>query len=277
MPDRNLLLYVTINRVSNFEQDSGLSLFLENAATHRILTAYEEVKLARAWRTGSDAARQKLILHNIRLVISIARAYTGRGLPLEDLIQSGIIGLDRAARKFDPDRGFKFSTYASWWIRQAIQRAVAADGKTIRVPNQVATRRLQIDSVLRDNPEATYADIAKKLECTPAQVIRAMRAAEVVTSLDGDRESPDDAPSLFDKLPDMLAEDPAENLQESVARVDDALEELTPLQRRVTELRFGFGNYDEMSLIEIAEFLEIPILLVRAAQREATAKLKEIL
>ena len=262
--------------MSNYDTESGLTLFLEKAATHPILSAYEEVKLAREWLAGNDSARQKLILHNIRLVISVARSYTGRGLPLEDLIQSGVIGLDRAARKFDPNKGFKFSTYASWWIRQAIQRAVAADGKTIRVPNQVATRRLQIDTVLRGNPNATYAEVAEKLECTPAQVIRAMRAAEVVTSLDGGSDS-EDTPSMFDKLPDFLAEDPAEILQEGSYLVTDALDELSPLQRRVMELRFGFGDQDEMSLTEIAEFLEIPITLIRNAQREATAHLREIL
>lgn len=258
-------------------EDSGLSLFLETAATHRILGAYEEVALAREWQAGNDSARQKLITHNIRLVISIARGYTGRGLPLEDLIQSGILGLDRATRKFDPDKGFKFSTYASWWIRQSIQRAVAADGKTIRVPNQVATRRMQIDSVLRDNPTASYAEIAEKLECTPAQVVRAMRTAEVVASLDGDREQADDTPSLFDKLPNTSADDPAELVLENSSYVGDGLDELSPLQRRVIELRYGFDGDEELSLGDIAMFLDIPISLVRTAQREALSYLKEIL
>jgi len=165
--------------------EEGLTAFLDAAASHRILTAFEEVQLARRWvRENDDDARKTLLLHNIRLVVSIARGFTGRGLPFEDLIQAGTIGLDRATRKFDPERGYKFSTYASWWIRQAVQRAVAADGKTIRVPNQVATRRLQIDAVLRENPDATYADLTAALKCTPAQVIRALRTVEVVTSLD---------------------------------------------------------------------------------------------
>lgn len=256
------------------EHDAGLTAFLDAAASHRILSAYEEVNLAQRWQEdGDDNARQKLILHNIRLVVSIVRGFTGRGLPLEDLIQAGIIGLDRATRKFDPDRGYKLSTYASWWIRQAVQREVAAHGKTIRVPNQVATRRLQIDAVLRENPDATYIELAERLECTPAQVIRAMRTAEVVASLNSD--SSDDEQSLFDKLPDVAADDPAEIVDSPNSALHEGLDALTPLQRRVIELRFGLNDNDEMSVQEIAEYLELSSTTVQTAQREALAVLRE--
>lgn len=248
-------------------EDEGLTRFLESAASHRILSQREEQELARKAQRGDEEARKTLLLHNIRLVVAIARTFMNRGLPLEDLIQAGVIGLDRATRKFDPGKGFKLSTYASWWIRQAIQRTVAAHGKTIRVPNQVATRRLQIDAVLRENPSATYSDLAEKLECTTAQVIRAMRTAEVVASLD--TEQSDDMQTLFDKIPNTNADDPAELVRETRGDVTAALESLTPLQRRVVTLRFGFDGEEEMTIQQVAEFLEVPLSVVQTAQRES--------
>lgn len=262
--------------MSTYEQDPGLAAFLDTAASHRILSHAEEIKYSRAWlKDGDDKARQALILHNIRLVISIARNFTGRGLPLEDLIQSGVIGLDRAVRKFDPEKGFKFSTYASWWIRQSIQRAVAADGKTIRIPNQVATRRLQIDAILREDPSVTYSELAEKLECTPAQVLRAMRTAEVAISLDG--ASSNDAPSLLDKLPDSSADDPAEIFQNDTSYIYDALDTLPPFQRRVVELKYGIGTDIENTPNEIAAQLDVQVGIVQTALREALLALKSVL
>lgn len=257
-------------------EDGGLTAFLDTAASHRILSAYEEIDLSRRWREdGDDDARQKLILHNIRLVVSIVRSFTGRGLPLEDLIQAGVIGLDRAVRKFDPDKGFKLSTYASWWIRQAVQREVAAHGKTIRVPNQVATRRLQIDAVLRENPDASYAELAIALKCTPAQVLRALRTAEVVASLD--TGGTEDDQTLFERLPDPAAENYDDESNERDTDVQAALDLLSPLQRRVIELRFGFSGDDEMTSSEIATYLNITTAAVQTAQREALASLRKIL
>lgn len=254
-------------------EDEGLGRFLKTAASHRLLTTYEEVELARKWRRyGDNEARHKLYTHNIRLVISVARNFTGRGLELGDLIQAGTVGLDRATRKFDPERGFKFSTYATWWIRQAIQRDVAANGKTIRVPNHVSTRKLQIDSALRDNPDLTYEELAVLLECTEAQIRQALRAAEVVSSLD--RELSEETQTLMDTLPDPYSDDPADVAEGSVLGVADALEDLSPLQRKVIELRFGFNGESELTLREISEKLRVPLPTIQATQREALAFLR---
>lgn len=258
--------------MAGYEADEGLTKFLEHAANHRLLTSAEEQKYARRWREGDESARHALMLHNVRLVVSIARIYTGRGLTFADLIQSGIIGLDRASRKFDPDRGFKFSTYASWWIRQAIQRTVSSEGKTIRVPNQVTTRRLQSEALLRENPLLTQEELATKLECTLAQLVRAQTIAEVVVSLDYALQ--DDTQTLQDLVPDTLAVDPYETVQGDMSYVQEALGELTEFEREVIELRFGFRAGVDHSLQEIATLLNKPLSAVQTAQREALTKLK---
>lgn len=261
--------------MSNYEQDEGLTQFLDAAAGHRLLSAYEEQTLARRWLKGDNEARHTLLLHNLRLVVSIARNYTGRGMPLSDLIQAGIIGLDRATRKFDPEKGYKFSTYATWWIRQSIQRSISSEGKTIRVPNQVSTRRLQIDSFLQENPEASYEEMADALECTPAQISRAYKTAEVVASLD--HEYTDSSQSLSDTLPDLLADDPFELIQSETEFITEAMKSLSDVQRRVIELRFGMGTEGELTLAEVAEFLEMPLAAAQTVQREAFALLRQTL
>jgi RNA polymerase sigma factor (sigma-70 family) len=261
--------------VGSYTQDEGLTAFLDQVAGHRLLTALEEKQLAERWHKGDNDARHTLLMHNMRLVVSIARNFTGRGLPFADLIDSGIIGLDRATRKFDPGRGFKFSTYASWWIKQSIQRAVAAEGKTIRVPNQVSTRKLQIEAILRDEPEATFSELAVRLECTPAQVIQALRAAEVVTSLDRDQLFANQ--SLFDTVADPLADDPHEVVHGGYEEISGALSRLTPQERQVVELRFGLNDTPEHTLQEVADLLGISVVTAQVTQRDALAKLKGLL
>jgi len=259
--------------VASYEADEGLTRFLDQVAGHRLLSAYEEQELARRWHEGDDGARHTLLMHNMRLVVSIARNFTGRGLPFGDLIQAGIVGLDRATRKFDPGRGYKFSTYASWWIRQAIQRSVSSEGKTIRVPNQVSTRRLRIESLLRDDPDLSTEELAQRLECTVLQVIQALKAAEVVSSLDRDQFTTEQ--TLFDMLADPHAEDPFDNISEDFRHVAQALEKLTDLQRHVLELRYGIGTGEELTIQEVADFLDLPLAQVQAAQREGFARLRE--
>lgn len=255
-------------------EDEGLSYFLRTAANHRILGQVEEAALARKWKhEGDDNARHQLYVHNIRLVISIARNFINRGLPLEDLIQEGCVGLDRATRKFDPDKGFKFSTYASWWVRQATQRAVAAKGRTIRVPNQVSTRRLQIDSLRRENPDLTDADLAEALGCTVPQVKQAIRAAEVVASLD--REFSSETQTLFDTLEDPNADDPAEVAESDPLGVTAALDALSPDAREIVELRFGIGREHELTPQEVADVLNVPVKTVQETLRQSLSVLRE--
>lgn len=261
--------------MASYESNEGFTRFLDVAANHRLLTAQEEVTLARKWRNeGDNEARHVLFMHNVRLVVSIARHFLNRGLPFEDLVQAGLVGLDRATRKFDPEKGYKASTYASWWIRQAVQRAVASESKTIRVPNQVSTRRLQVDAYLRDNPEATLEQVALKLQCTVPQVIRAQEIAEVVSSLDQEYKS-DDMFSLGDTLPDTYASDPYDVVTNSEHVVGDALEHLTLLERDVVTLRYGIGNVREHTLQEIAVLLELPLKEIQVVQRDAFAKLRD--
>lgn len=259
-----------------YESNEGLTRFLEQTASHRLLKASEEQELSRRWHDGDDSARHELLMHNMRLVVSIARNFTGRGLEFGDLIQAGVIGLDRATRKFNPTLGYKFSTYASWWIRQAIQRAVSSDGKTIRVPNQVSTRKLQIESALKDNPDLTLEELAVRLECTVPQLVRAMEVAEVVTSLDTDYQSTTDS-SLMDTLADPLAEDPFDAVQDNTEHVKEALTNLNEIERQVVILKFGLENNREHTLQEISELLDLPLKVVQAAQREGFAILREIM
>lgn len=255
--------------------EMGLTRFLEKAASHRILSAAEEVRLARAWQGRQDeSAREKLYLHNIRLVVSIARNFVNRGQDLEDLIQAGCVGLDTATRKFDPEKGYKFSTYASWWIRQAVQRSVAANGRTIRVPSQVSTRRLQIDALLREEPGLTYYELAERLKCTPAQVSRAMRTAEVVTSLD--YESGSSTQTLLDTLPDADADDPADLVSEEYPELRAALETLPhETYRQAVRLRYGFGDGVERTVAEVAEEMGVTTSWVTLALRESHAHLRQ--
>lgn len=257
----------------HYEQDEGLTQFLETAGNHRLLKSFEEQELSRAWlHDGDDEARQKLMMHNLRLVISIAKNFTNRGIPLSDLIQTGIIGLDRAVRKFDPEKGFKFSTYATWWIRQAIQRSVTTDGKTIRVPNQISVRRMQIESLLQENPDASYEEIAKVLECTPAQVSRAYKTPEVVASLDRDSNSA--TYTLLETLEDVNAENPFESLDLGSTSLKEALAKLTKQQLAVISCRYGLVTDDEMSFVEIAHKLDITPESAQEIHRAAFAVLR---
>jgi RNA polymerase sigma factor (sigma-70 family) len=193
--------------------DTGLQHFLNQAANHRLLTAQEERDLARRAAAGDDSAREKLILSNIRLVVSIARHYRNRGLPYSDVIQEGVLGLDRAARKFDPERGYRFSTYATLWIKQAIQRGLSGASTTIRLPPLVADRRLKARAKLLEDPDLGVDDIAEMLEVTPAHIAGALGAAEVVTSLDRiEWTSPDSDRTLLDTLADPFSPDPEDGI-----------------------------------------------------------------
>jgi RNA polymerase sigma factor (sigma-70 family) len=259
--------------------DSGLQKFLNVAADHPILTAEEERVLSRRFlRTGDDRARHELMEHNVRLVISIARRFHNRGLPMSDLIQEGLIGLDRASRKFNPELGFKFSTYATWWIRQAIQRGIGAQSQQIRVPGQVIDLRAKLREKLQEDPSSPLAQIAAELGFTELQARRALSAAEVVTSLDRELyRSEEHIATLMDSIPDPNAVDPADISSDQTEDLYAAMSDLEPQQRAVLELRFGFDGDGSRSLAEIAETLSIPQSVVRTSQRDALAQLREVM
>lgn len=259
------------------ESDDGLQQFLAVAADHRLLTHAEERELGRRMKAGDERAREEMARHNIRLVVAIARKYRDKGMPMEDIIQEGMVGLDRATRKFDVDLGYKFSTYATWWIRQAIQRGLIANSSTIRVPSQVTSARAKIRREMADNPEADIETVAAKHGLSALQAHRAIHAAEVVTSLDREVSmSSERSQTLLESLADPAADDPADLVSGSGALLD-AMKELDETQRRVLELRFGFDDGRARSLAEISEALDIPQAVVRVAQRTGMDRLREML
>ena len=263
----------------------SLTLFMNEIGRHRLLTAPEEVELAKRIERGDLKAKERMINSNLRLVVSIAKRYQGHGLPLGDLIQEGIIGLNRAVEKFDWRRGFKFSTYATWWIRQACQRAISNQSRTIRVPAHVHERRVKLSRVGRQleaerGREATHEELAEATGFELQHVEEALGAVEANVSLnqtvgdDGDGE-------LGDLFADPTAADPAEEAGDTLRRqaVREALQGLPELERRIVELRFGFDG-EQRSLEEIARELRISRERVRQVERnvftQLEAELKEV-
>ncbi|MBA2642672.1 MAG: sigma-70 family RNA polymerase sigma factor [Actinobacteria bacterium] len=256
----------------------SLTLFMSEIGRHELLTAAEEVALAKRIERGDKRAKEQMINSNLRLVVSIAKRYQGHGLPLGDLIQEGIIGLNRAVEKFDWRRGFKFSTYATWWIRQACQRAVSNQSRTIRVPAHVHERRVKLARVGRRleaerGHEPTNAELAEAAGLELRHVEEALSAVEASVSLnqavgtDGDGE-------LGDLFSDPASVDPVEEADESHRReaVRAALRNLPETERRVLELRFGFGG-EQQPLETIGRELELSRERVRQLERDGLARL----
>ena len=255
------------------ERSEDTKLFLSRAAAHPILTAQQERELARRVEAGDKAAKQKFIEHNLRLVISIASRHRNQGLPFDDLIQEGVIGLNRAVEKFDWRRGFKFSTYATWWIRQAISRALSNTSDTIRVPVHVVERQQRIRDYMNEHPETDPVDIAEALDMEERHVLEALAAAEVTTSLntviasdEGDSRS-----TLMDLLVDPQSE--IEPQSDWDIRLHEALEKLSDKEQEILKLRFGFDGYPR-SLKEVAAAAGIEQHQAQALQRSAISKLQ---
>jgi RNA polymerase primary sigma factor len=258
----------------------SLQLFLNEIGRHSLLTASEEVALAKRIEKGDLAAKERMTNANLRLVVSIAKRYQGHGLPLLDLIQDGTIGLNRAVEKFDWRKGWKFSTYATWWIRQACQRAVANQSDTIRIPVHVQERRLklrrarqQLEISLGRAP--TIEELSEATELKPHHVEEALDAVEASVSLnqtigDGDGE-------LGDLFADRTVEDPVElaDLSLEQKRVRDALALLPDRERLVLELRFGFVQGEEgASLEQIGKKLGLTRERIRQLETTALSRLE---
>ncbi len=256
----------------------ALQLFLNEVARYPLLTAAQEVELAKRVERGDRAAKERMINSNLRLVVSIAKRYQGHDLPLLDLIQEGIFGLIRAVEKFDWRRGYKFSTYATWWIRQAVQRGVANKSRTIRVPVHVSERERRL---ARAEQELTAKlgrppddeELARAARLTPAQLREARTAARAVTSLD--RPVADDGAELGELIPSEGEESVEElhvSLREEALR--RAVEALPEPERSVVRLRFGLeGDEGPVSLEEIGRRLGIGRERVRALETEALERL----
>jgi RNA polymerase primary sigma factor len=260
----------------------ALTLFMNRAGRYPLLTASEEVALAKRIERGDGAAKERMINSNLRLVISIAKRYQGHGVPLGDLVQDGVIGLNRAVEKFDWRRGFKFSTYATWWIRQACQRAISSQSATIRVPSHVHERRLKLARVgnrLRTQlgREPTREELAQAAELSIKHVDEALDAAEAPVSLN-QRVGAEEEGELGDLFGDPLARDPEDEAVDSLRRLEvrQALKRLPERERRVLELRFGVDG-DPQPLESIGKQLGISRERVRQVESEALEQLGELL
>jgi RNA polymerase primary sigma factor len=258
----------------------SLTLFMNEIGRYELLTAAQEVELAKLVERGDKDAKERMINSNLRLVVSIAKRYQGHGLPLGDLIQEGIIGLNRAVEKFDWRRGFKFSTYATWWIRQACQRAISNQGRTIRVPAHVHERRVKLARIGRQieaelGREPTNEELAEATGFELQHVEEALSTVEASVSLnqavgdDGDGE-------LGDLFADPAAVDPVDEADDALRRqaVRTAVGTLPELERRVLELRFGFHG-EQQPLEAIERELGISRERVRRLERQAFEHLSE--
>ena len=260
----------------------SLDLFLSEIGRYPLLTAAEEVVLAKAVERGDQAAKDRMINSNLRLVVSIAKRYRGRGVPFGDLIQDGVIGLNRAVEKFDYRKGFKFSTYATWWIRQAVQRSVAGQSRTIRVPTHVHERRNKLAAAARKlEPQlgrpATYDELAEATGLSLLHVEEALDIVEARFSLNRPVGSDADG-ELGDLFADENADDPEEAADEYMQSraVRLALEQLPELERRILELRYGLDG-EPHSLEAIGAELGISRERIRRLEGEALDTLAETL
>jgi RNA polymerase primary sigma factor len=259
----------------------SLALFLNEIGRYPLLTAADEVALAKRVERGDAAAKEQMINSNLRLVVHVAKRYRGHGVPFGDLIQDGVIGLNRAVEKFDYRKGFKFSTYATWWIRQAVQRSIAGQSRTIRVPTHVHERRQTLQRHARKlEPElgrpATHEELAKASGLALKHVEEALSVAEARASLN--TPVGEDDGELGDLFADENADRPDELAEDALRRraVRDALEELPERERRILELRFGLDD-DPQSLEAIGRELQLTRERVRQLEAQALESLTELL
>jgi RNA polymerase primary sigma factor len=260
----------------------SLQLFLKDIGKVRLLTAQEEVDLAKRIERGDLDAKQKMVESNLRLVVSIAKNYRNQGLPFLDLIQEGTLGLVRAAEKFDYRKGFKFSTYATWWIRQAIARALADKARTIRIPVHVVEKLNKIGRAERKlvtelGREPTPDEIAEVTGIDPEEVDQIKRSAQAPVSLEkpvGDEEESEFGQFIADEKAESPFERAADLLTKEALR--EALENLSYRERRVLELRYGLGGEHPRTLDEVGRTFNVTRERIRQIENQSLKKLQSL-
>ena len=260
--------------------DDPVKAYLKEIGQVPLLSAEEEQTLARAARAGDADARRRLSEANLRLVVSVAKRYAGRGLPFLDLIQEGNLGLMKAAEKFEPDRGFKFSTYATWWIRQSITRAIADQGRTIRIPVHLVEHinrvRKTAGELLRKNGrEPTAEEIAVRLEMEPDRVRELLQLAQEPVSLETPVGEEEDA-HLEDFIQDEEAGIPVDEAGRQLLHRElmSVLKSLTPREERVITLRFGLDDGRPRTLEELGKEFNVTRERIRQIEAKALRKLR---
>ncbi len=262
--------------------ENPIRTYFDEIARVPLLTKDEEVELAKRIEAGDEEAKKKLAEANLRLVVSIAKKYRGCGLPFLDLIQEGNLGLMKAVEKFDWRKGYKFSTYATWWIRQAILRAITNRSRTIRVPTHINELIRKIHEAEREHIKEhgsgpTLEELAEELDTTVDNIVKAKRTAQYTASLDTPIGYDEEGAVLGDFIEDEDAVSPTrETFRELlIQEIRKALKErLTPRERRVLELRYGLDGNPPKTLDEVGEIFGISRERVRQIQKEALEKLR---
>jgi len=262
--------------------DDSVRLYLREIGKIPLLTPDEELALAKRVKTGEKKAKDQMAEANMRLVVSIAKRYSGRGLDFLDLIQEGNTGLLRAVEKFDPDKGFKFSTYATWWIRQAITRAIADQARTIRIPVHMVET---INKLLRTqrrmtqelNREPTIEELAAEMEMEPEKIEYVMKIKQDITSLDASVRDDDDESVLSDFIEDADAKTPDESaaIQLLKEQVKKMLSVLTEREQKILKMRFGLEDGKSHTLEEVGQEFSVTRERIRQIEAKALSKLRK--
>lgn len=276
----------TLNNSQYFDDisDDSVRLYLREIGKIPLLNSEEELELAKKVVAGDKRAKDKMAEANMRLVVSIAKRYSGRGLDFLDLIQEGNTGLLRAVEKFDPDKGFKFSTYATWWIRQAITRAIADQARTIRIPVHMVET---INKLLRTqrrmtqelNREPTIEELAKELEMEPDKVEYVIKIKQDITSLDAGvgRDGEDEDSVLGDFIEDEDGATPEESATNQLLKeqVQAVLSTLSDREQKIIKMRFGLENGKSHTLEEVGQEFAVTRERIRQIEAKALAKLRK--
>jgi RNA polymerase primary sigma factor len=276
----------TINNGQYFDDvsDDSVRLYLREIGKIPLLNAEEELALAKRVVEGDKRAKDKMAEANMRLVVSIAKRYSGRGLDFLDLIQEGNTGLLRAVEKFDPDKGFKFSTYATWWIRQAITRAIADQARTIRIPVHMVET---INKLLRTqrrmtqelNREPSIEELAKELDMEPEKVEYVIKIKQDITSLDAGvgRDGEDEDSVLGDFIEDEEGATPEESATSQLLKeqVQAVLSTLSEREQKIVKMRFGLENGKSHTLEEVGQEFAVTRERIRQIEAKALAKLRK--